>query len=91
MRKLEITNKFKKDAKLAKKRGLNIEKLNTVINLLRADKPLPKKYEDHLLSGEYHGHGECHIQPDWLLIYRKSSNGLVLTAVRTGSHSDLFS
>ncbi len=90
MRKLEITTKFKKDAKLAKRRGLDIEKLNTVINLLRADEVLPEKYQDHILSGEYHGHGECHIQPDWLLIYRKSTDGLILTAVRTGSHSDLF-
>jgi mRNA interferase YafQ len=90
MRKLEITAKFKKDAKLAKKRGLNIEKLNTVIDMLRADITLPEKYHDHMLIGEYRGHGECHIEPDWLLIYRKSEDGLVLIAVRTGSHADLF-
>ena len=90
MRSIEITLKFKKDARLAKKRGLDIKKLDAVIRLLCNDEVLPERYRDHVLSGEYHGHSECHIEPDWLLIYRKSADGLVLTAVRTGSHSDLF-
>jgi len=90
MRKLEITTRFKKDARIAKKRGLDITKLDAVINSLLSDEILPDKLADHALSGEYHGHRECHIEPDWLLIYLKNDDGLVLTAVRTGSHSDLF-
>ena len=90
MRTLELTSKFKKDARLAKKRGLDVEKLDKVIDMLRADEVLSEEYQDHGLIGMYRGHRECHIEPDWLLIYLKSSDGLVLTAVRTGSHSDLY-
>jgi mRNA interferase YafQ len=90
MRKLVTTSKFRKDAKLAKKRGLDTAKLDVVLAYLLKDEELPEKYQDHALVGAYRGHRECHIQPDWLLIYHKSNDGLVLTAVRTGSHSDLL-
>jgi mRNA interferase YafQ len=89
MRRLEITGKFKKDVRLAKKRGLDIRKLDAVINALLNNEVLPEKYRNHKLSGDYHGHSECHIETDWLLIYLLSPDGLVLTAVRTGTHSDL--
>jgi mRNA interferase YafQ len=88
MLRIEITGKFKKDVRLAKRRGLDIGKLDAVINALRSNEVLPEEYRNHKLSGDYHGHSECHIEPDWL-IYRLSSDGLVLTAVRTGTHSDL--
>ena len=82
---------FKKDLKLAKKRGLNLSFLKRDIDLLAAsDSPLPKKYKDHNLCGNYEGFRECHIQPDWLLIYKKNQENLFLYLTRTGSHSDLF-
>ena len=85
-----FTNQFKKDYKVAIKRGLPIEELDLVINLLSLDDPLPQKYSDHNLSGNWKGFRECHISPDWLLIYKISNNKLILTLSRTGSHSDLF-
>jgi len=90
MRRLEVTSKFKKDARLAVRRGLDISKLNRIIDLLRDGIVLPDECRDHWLYGQYSDHRECHIEPDWLLIYRINDDGLVLTAVRTGSHSDLF-
>lgn len=84
------TNQFKKDYKLAMKRGLPIEQLDHVIRLLVGDDPIPKEYRDHELSGNWKGFRECHIQPNWLLIYKTRNNNLILTLVRTGSHSDLF-
>ena len=82
---------FKKDLKLAKKRGLNLSFLKRVIDLLAAsDSPLPKEYKDHNLCGNYEGFRECHIQPDWLLIYKKNQENLFLYLTRSGSHSDLF-
>ena len=84
------SSQFKKDYKLAMKRGLPIEELDNVIRLLVEDDPLPEKYKDHDLSGSWKGFRECHIQPDWLLIYRFFNNNLILTLSRTGSHSDLF-
>ena len=89
---LEIfyTNKFKKDYKLIKKRGCNLEKLANIIELLCNGCSLPEKNQDHPLtnSKEYVNVRECHISPDWLLIYRVQGNTLQL--LRTGSHSDLF-
>ena len=85
-----LSSQFKKDYKLAMKRGLPIEELDNVIRLLVEDDPLPEKYKDHDLSGSWKGFRECHIQPDWLLIYRFFNNNLILTLSRTGSHSDLF-
>ena len=72
------------------KRGLPIEKLDNVIRLLVEDNPLPEKYRDHDLSGNWKGFRECHIEPNWLLIYKIFNNNLILSLARTGSHSDLF-
>lgn len=90
MLKLRTTSKFRKDYKLAKKRGLDIILLEQVIDQLLEEKPLDKKHKDHPLTGNYVGFRECHIQPDWLLIYAVDHGQLVLTASRTGTHSDLF-
>ena len=84
------TNRFKKDYRLAMKRGLDIELLDNVIRLLSKNKPLPIQYNDHPLSGDFEGFRECHIKPNWLLIYAIENNNLVLTLSRTGTHSDLF-
>lgn len=84
------TTQFKKDYKLALKRHLNIELLDDIIRTLSRGETLPEKCKDHPLSGDWIGHRECHIQPDWLLIYRVENDILVLTLARTGTHSDLF-
>lgn len=84
------TTLFKKDYKLALKRKLNIELLQNVISKLANGEKLDSKYNDHSLSGNWAGFRECHIQPDWLLIYRIDDDVLVLTLSRTGTHSDLF-
>ena len=84
------TTQFKKDFKLAMKRGLEIELLEKVIAALAMDEPLPEKHKDHALTGNWVGHRECHVLPDWLLIYRIEGEVLVLTLSRTGTHSDLF-
>ena len=88
MTKYEIKNttQFKKDYKLAKRRGLNLNLLKDIVTKLAND----HKHKDHSLSGNWTGHRECHIQPDWLLIYRYEEEVLVLTLSRTGTHSDLF-
>lgn len=88
---LRTTSKFRKDYKLAKKRGLDLQLLEQVIDWLLQEKVLDPKYKDHQLTGNYVGFRECHIQSDWLLIYTVNKNELVLTAARTGTHSDLFS
>lgn len=87
---LVLSNKFKKDLKQCVKRKLDISKLNDVVETLLAGKQLPEKYQDHSLSGNWIEHRECHIQPDWLLVYHIEDDVLVLTLTRTGSHSDLF-
>jgi mRNA interferase YafQ len=84
------TSRFKKDYKLAMKRGLNIDLIDNVIRMLSSNQALPKEYNDHPLNGNWKGFRECHIEPDWLLIYRIEKDVLVLTLQRTGSHSDLF-
>lgn len=84
------TNQFKRDYKLALKRNLDVALLEKAIAVLAMGDPLPEKYRDHNLSGRWSGHRECHILPDWLLIYRIEDNVLVLTLARTGTHSDLF-
>lgn len=84
------TNQFKKDYKLSIKRGLDIELLDNAIRILADGNPLPVEYKDHQLSGNWKGHRECHIQPDWLLVYRTEEDILILTLSRTGTHSDLF-
>ena len=88
---LRTTSRFRKDYKLMQKRGLDMTRLDTVITMLASGETLDESYHDHPLSGDYSGHRECHIAPDWLLVYYKQEDILVLTLVRTGSHSDLFS
>lgn len=90
--KLEIvpSNQFKKDLKLAQKRGLDLSELSTVISVLANGEPLDPKYRDHSLIGDYNGFRECHIRPDWLLVYKIDNGELLLFLARTGSHSDLF-
>ena len=85
-----MSNRFKKDLKLAIKRGYRIELLEDVVNCLAARKTLDAKHRDHVLTGDYGGYGECHITPDWLLIYEINGDELILYLTRTGSHSDLF-
>ena len=81
---------FKKDYKRIVKRGYDMRLLEKVIELLANQKPLPEKNRDHQLSGDYAGCRECHITPDWLLIYEVADEDLILYLTRTGSHSDLF-
>ena len=85
-----LSNRFKKDLKLAAKRGLDLAELEAVVNRLAAQQPLPDKNRDHTLTGDYIGFRECHICPDWLLVYRVDGEDLVLFLFRTGSHTDLF-
>ena len=87
---VQYTNRFLKDLKLAKKRGFKIEKLKSVVTALAEGKKLEKRCRDHALSGEYGAFRECHIEPDWLLIYRIDEGILELFLFRTGKHSDLF-
>ena len=92
MLEIQFDNKFKKDYKRCLKRGCKPKDLEKVLDYLVAEKPLPEKYRDHALanSRNYKDMRECHINPDWLLIYKIEKNLLVVRAVRTGSHSDLF-
>ena len=90
MLKIEYHKSFKKDYKRVKKQGYSIAKLETVIALLADEQQLPESYRDHALKGNYDGFRECHIQPDWLLIYRVEKDRLVLTLSRAGSYSELF-
>ena len=87
---LALTGKFKKDLKLAKRRGLKTELLDEVVEKLQNGDVLDPKYHDHELQGKYKGFRECHIMPDWLLVYMIENDILVLTLVATGTHSDLF-
>ena len=87
---VKTTSQFKRDYKLAMKRHLKISLLEEVVARLALGESLPDKNQDHALTGDWVGHRECHIQPDWLLIYRIEDDVLVLTLSRTGSHSDLF-
>lgn len=92
MLRIEYQGQFKKDFKLAVKRGCDISEFEKVVSLLANQQKLPDKYRDHALtdSKEYNGMRECHIEPDWLLIYKIYDDCLVLKLIRTGSHSDLF-
>lgn len=84
------SNQFKKDLKLARKRGYDLNKIKEVISTLAKGEPLDAKHRDHWLTGDYGGFRECHIQPDWLLVYQINENQLILFLARTGTHSDLF-
>ncbi len=85
-----FTAQFKKDFKRIKRQGRNTAKLTMALDALLRGEIFPESMRDHALSGDYRGHRECHIAPDWLLIYRIDDNALVLTATRTGSHAELF-
>lgn len=87
-----FTGQFKRDYKLAMRRGCDRKRLEAVIDLLCREEELPPFYRDHALvnSRNYKGMRECHIQPDWLLVYRIERENLILKLIRTGSHSDLF-
>lgn len=88
MLQVSFVGKFKKDYKLCQKRGYNITLLQSAIDILAIPQPLPQKNKDHSLIGNYAGYRECHILPDWLLIYQQTQDELIL--YRTGSHADLF-
>lgn len=90
MLKIKYHSKFKKDIKTIKKRNYDLSKLQKVIEILAEEKTLPDKYKDHSLTGIYQDFRECHILPDWLLIYRIDKDILTLVLSRTGTHSDLF-
>lgn len=89
---LEIvpSNQFRKDLRLAKRRGLRIESLKEVVEILASGQKLADRYRDHGLIGDYRGFRECHIEPDWLLVYRIDEAAVELFLFRTGSRSDLF-
>lgn len=89
---IKYTNDFKKDFKKISKQGKDIEKLRYVINELAKGNILDPKYKNHMLVNNryYKNCGECHIEPDWLLVYKYSNNCLILLLVATGSHSELF-
>ena len=91
MYKITTTNKYDKDLKRIISQPNLIEEIDTVVSLLSTnDTPLPKKYNDHALKGKYAIYRECHIRPDWLLMYQKDKTDLILVLVRTGTHSELF-
>ena len=90
MRTFSRTSQFKKDVKLADKRGKDLEKLKAVLDLLIAGNELPVQYKDHPLRGNFAGSRDCHIEPDWLLIYTLTENDSHVRLERTGTHSDLF-
>ena len=87
---LRYTSAFKKDLAKAKKRGQDLTLLKEVIEMLQKEQKLDDKYKDHELTGNMKGFRECHVSPDWLLIYKVEKSELVLVLTRTGSHSDLF-
>lgn len=87
---IRYSSRFKKDFKAIVNRGYDAKLLEEVLNLLVQEKNLPQKYLDHPLAGNYSGHRECHITPDWLLIYKIEKDILTLSLTRTGTHSDLF-
>jgi mRNA interferase YafQ len=84
------TSQFKKDVKLARKRGNDLAKLKVILDLLMEGDPLPAACKDHPLRGEFTGSRDCHIEPDWILIYTLRDNGAHVCFERTGTHSDLF-
>lgn len=87
---VEITSGFKHDFKVIKKRGYDLSLLFDVVDMLLKGEILPEKYKDHNLTGNFKGYRECHIQPDWLLIYKIDNDKLILLLTSTGTHSDLF-
>ena len=90
MLEIVMSNQFKRDLRLAAKRGYDLDLLDSVVTKLANGEPLPEKCKDHNLTGKYAGFRECHLQPDWLLVYRTEERALILFLSRTGTHSDLF-
>lgn len=90
MYQITYTNRMKRDTKRMKKRGKDLTKLITALNLLAAGIPMPESYHDHQLSGNLQDFRECHIEPDWLLLYQFHEDYLIITATATGTHADLF-
>ena len=90
MYKIKPTSKFQKDLKKISKRGYDLSLLKNVINILAREEELPAKYKDHPLKGNFVNCRECHITPDWLLIYEKTEDKLYLYLTRTETHSDLY-
>jgi mRNA interferase YafQ len=90
MYKITTTNRFEKEVKICIKRGYDISLLKNVMELLEEKGTLPSKYKPHKLSGNYKNCWECHIKPDWLLIWQQNDTELVLLFMNTGTHSDLF-
>jgi mRNA interferase YafQ len=90
MLRITFTSKMKQDVKRVRKRGKDLRKLEEVLGILASQKPLPDYHRDHQLAGDLKDFRECHIEPDWLLMYQIRQAELVLSATRTGSHSDLF-
>ena len=87
---IQWTSQYKKDIKRAKKRNYDMEELYSIVSKLANDEPLGEQLHDHALSGKWTGHRELHIRPDWLLIYQKKDDILILELTRTGTHADLF-
>ncbi len=87
---VKFTSQFKRDLKLARKQGKDIDKLFGVISTIAEGRKLDEKYRDHNLSGDYAGCRECHVEPDWLLVYEVMDKVLVLMLYRVGTHSELF-
>jgi len=85
---VKYRNTFTKDVKRAERRGKNLARLHHIVDLLIKQKPLPQKYRDHALVGQYVNRQECHIEPDWLLIYKQEKESIIFE--RTGTHADLF-
>jgi len=90
MYRIVFTNEFKRNVKSMAKRGYNMDLLAETVDLLKIDGNLPEKYKKHKLVGEFKGFYECHIQPDWLLVWREQKKTLVLEFTNTGTHSDIF-
>jgi mRNA interferase YafQ len=86
---IKPTSRFRKDVKIAAARGYDISLIEEVVDMLAGGKTLPEKYRDHKLSGKYAGYRDCHILPDWVLIYRIEEKALLLLLMRTGTHSDI--
>lgn len=85
-----FSNQFKRDLKLAQKRGYDLDLLDSIVTKIAKRETLPDKFRDHNLTGKYAGFRECHIQPDWLLVYRVGETEVILFLSRTGTHADLF-
>ena len=87
---LHYTNTYLKDLKLARRRRLDEDRLNEVIKMLLSGEPLPANLHNHLLTGDYKGYWECHVNPDWLLLYEKDTEIRIISLYRTGTHADIF-